>query len=100
MIWLKLDTGFVGYTPGPNVAFRVRLFTRSVKLNASTRPSILTPLVMRNPRLTRKFKPKKSLPIPAFRGMKLTARTSKFAGAVAPFARGRLVVPVGWPRRT
>jgi hypothetical protein len=49
--------------------------------------------VIGNARLTRRFQLKKSLPIPAFRGIRLTARTSKFAGAVFPSASGRLVVP-------
>src|SRR4030095_8541694 len=90
---LKLTTGFLGYAPAPKMLFRVMLFTRSVTLNASTRPSALTSPLMRKARLTRRFNVKKLLPTPAFLGMNSTARTSKFGAATAPLARGRLVVP-------
>ena len=44
-------------------------------------------------RLTRRLRLRKSLPIPAFRGMNVTALTSKFATVGEPFACGRPVGP-------
>ena len=40
---LNDDTGFDGYEPGPNVVLRVIGFTRSVRLNASIKPSMRRP---------------------------------------------------------
>jgi hypothetical protein len=62
-------------------------------LNASSSPSTFTPDDRRVARLIRRFKLKKSLPMPAFLEMKSTDRTSKFALAIAPFANGRAAVP-------
>jgi hypothetical protein len=62
-------SGFDGYEPDPNVVLRVIGFTRSVRLNASTSPSTRRPPESRNERLTRRLTVKKSLPLPAFRGM-------------------------------
>ena len=90
---LNDDTGFDGYDPGPNVVFRVIGFTRSVRLNASIRPSMRLPPESRNERLTRRLTVKKSLPVPAFRGMNSTCRTSKFGVDIDPSANGRPAVP-------
>src|SRR4030095_16545135 len=90
---LNGDTGFDGYDPDPNVVFRVIGFTRSVRLNASTNPSRRAPPESRNERLTRRLAVKKSLPVPALRGMNWTCRTSKFAVETDPSAYGRPAVP-------
>ena len=85
--------GFEGYDPVPNVVFRVMGLTRSVRLNASISPSIRRPPPSSNERLTRRLMVKKSLPVPALRGMNATARTSKFAAETEPSAKGRPAVP-------
>ena len=84
---------FDGYEPGPKVVFRVTALTRLVRLKASTSPSSRLPPASRNERLTRRLMVKKSLPVPAFRGMNSTARTSKFAVDTEPSANGRPAVP-------
>ena len=85
--------GFDGYEPGPKVLLRVIVFTRSVRLNASTKPSMRLSPASRNERLTRRLNVKKSLPVPAFRGMNSTWRTSKFGLDTEPSANGRPAVP-------
>src|SRR5678815_1103943 len=89
---LNDGTEFDGYDPDPNVVFRVIGFTRSVKLNASTNPSTRVAPESRNERLTRRLTVKKSLPVPAFLGMKSTCRTSKFGIDIDPSANGRPAV--------
>jgi hypothetical protein len=89
---LNDDTGFDGYDPDPNVVFRVIGFTRSVRLKASTNPSRRVPPENWNARLTRRLMVKKSLPSPAFLGMKSTCRTSKFGVDIDPSANGRPAV--------
>ena len=90
---LNDDTGFDGYDPVPNVVLRVIGLTRLVKLNASTRPSIRIPPGSGNDRFNRRLKVKKSPPVPAFRGMNWTWRTSKFAVDTEPSANGLPGVP-------
>src|SRR4029450_4622330 len=90
---LNDGTGFDGYEPDPNVVFRVIGLTRSVRLNASTNPSTRVPPESRNARLTLRLTVKKSLPVPALRGMNSTCRTSKFAVDTDPSAYGRPAVP-------
>src|SRR4030095_16703925 len=83
------ETGFDGYDPGPKVVLRVIGFTRSVRLNASIRPSIRLPPPSPKERLTRRFTVKKSLPVPELRGMNSTLRTSKLGVDTDPSANGR-----------
>jgi hypothetical protein len=73
--------GFVGYALAPKFAFIVTVFTRFVRLNASTRPSTRTPLPTANARLSRTLMLKKSGPSPALRSMN------------APFTIGLPAVP-------
>src|SRR6185369_556669 len=89
---LNDGTGFDGYDPGPKVVFRVIGFTRSVRLNASTNPSTRVPPESRKARLTLRLTVKKSLPVPALRGMNSTCRTSKFGVDIDPSANGRPAV--------
>src|SRR4029453_10362037 len=90
---LKDGTGFDGYDPGPNVLLRVIGFTRSVRLNASINPSKRLSPARRKVRLTRRLNVKKSLPVPAFRGMNSAWRTSKLGVETDPSANGRPAVP-------
>ena len=94
MIWLNDGAGLEGYAPAPKFVLRVTVVDAVGQVEHFDQPFEPHAARHRERAAAREaFSAKKSLPVPALRGMKLAERTSKFGRARRPSASGRPVVP-------